>query len=151
VGRRKEEQKQVALMSSLGFGGIEWIDADATRKMVNSGRYLGAVWEPRLLLMDPARLAREEKRHAITLGAYIYENSPVLAVAKIRGAGGYRLLTPHGFGDRGQTGVCHQRLLAPVRRACPAADARLYLHDRHSAADRRAARPDRLGRAAGTG
>jgi glycine/D-amino acid oxidase-like deaminating enzyme len=92
----KRLQKQVALMSSLGFGGIEWIDADATRKMVNSGRYLGAMWEPRLLLMDPARLAREEKRHAISLGAYIYENSPVLAVAKIPGAGGYRLLTPHG-------------------------------------------------------
>jgi hypothetical protein len=37
--------------------------------MVNSERYLGAMWEPRLLLMDPARLVREEKRHAITLGA----------------------------------------------------------------------------------
>jgi len=36
-------QKQVRLMSSLGFGGIEWIDADATRKMVNSDRYLGAM------------------------------------------------------------------------------------------------------------
>jgi glycine/D-amino acid oxidase-like deaminating enzyme len=43
----KRLQKQVALMSSLGFEGIEWIDADATRKMVNSGRYLGAMWEPR--------------------------------------------------------------------------------------------------------
>ena len=93
----KRLQRQVGLMTSLGFGGIEWIDADATRKMVNSGRYLGAMWEPRLLLMDPARLVREEKRHAITLGADIYENSPVLAVAKIPGAaGGYRLLTPHG-------------------------------------------------------
>src|SRR5215472_16365749 len=32
----KRLQKQLALMSSLGFGGIEWIDANATRKMVNS-------------------------------------------------------------------------------------------------------------------
>lgn len=90
-------QKQVRLMSSLGFGGIEWIDADATRKMVSSDRYLGAMWEPRLLLMDPARLVREEKRHAISLGADVYENTPVLAVAKLPGpAGGYRLLTPRG-------------------------------------------------------
>jgi glycine/D-amino acid oxidase-like deaminating enzyme len=93
----KRLQKQVALMSSLGFEGIEWIDADATRRMVNSSRYLGAMWEPRLLLMDPARLVRAEKRHAISLGADVYENSPVLAVAKVPGAaGGYRLLTPHG-------------------------------------------------------
>jgi glycine/D-amino acid oxidase-like deaminating enzyme len=93
----KRLRKQVALMSSLGFEGIEWIDADATRQMVDSGRYLGAMWEPRLLLMDPARLVREEKRHAITLGVDVYENSPVLAVAKLPGAaGGYRLLTPQG-------------------------------------------------------
>ncbi|MGE5132452.1 MAG: NAD(P)/FAD-dependent oxidoreductase [Gemmatimonadota bacterium] len=93
----KRLQKQVALMSSLGFRGIEWLDAEATRAMVDSGRYLGAMWEPRLLLMDPARLVREEKRHAISLGAGVYENTQVLAVAKLPGAaGGYRLLTPHG-------------------------------------------------------
>lgn len=93
----KRLQKQVGLMSSLGFGGIEWIDADATREMVNSGRYLGVMWEPRLLLMDPARLVREEKRHAISLRADVYENSPALAVTKMPGtAGSYRLLTPHG-------------------------------------------------------
>jgi glycine/D-amino acid oxidase-like deaminating enzyme len=93
----KRLRKQVTLMSSLGFEGIEWIDAAATRKMVDSSRYLGAMWEPRLLLMDPARLVREEKRHAITLGVDVYENSPVLAVAKLPGAaGGYRLLTPQG-------------------------------------------------------
>ena len=65
--------------------------------MVDSSRYLGAIWEPRLLLMDPARLVREEKRHAISLGAAVYENSPVLAVARVPGnGGGYRLLTPGG-------------------------------------------------------
>ncbi len=93
----KRLQKQVDLMSSLGFHGIEWLDEAATRRMVDSGRYLGAMWEPRLVLMDPARLVREEKRHAIGLGAEVYENTPVLAVAKLPGSsGGYRLLTPHG-------------------------------------------------------
>jgi len=42
-------------MSSLGFAGIEWIDADATRNMVNSGRYLGTMWEPRLLRIPAGR------------------------------------------------------------------------------------------------
>jgi len=55
----KRLQNQVELMRSLGFDGIDWIDAAATRKMVDSERYLGAMWEPRLLLIDPARLVRE--------------------------------------------------------------------------------------------
>lgn len=93
----KRLRKQVALMSSLGLRDIEWLDAGATRAMVDSARYLGAMWEPRLLLMDPARLVREEKRLALMLGAEVYEDSPVLAVARMPGAaGGYRLLTPHG-------------------------------------------------------
>jgi glycine/D-amino acid oxidase-like deaminating enzyme len=100
VGRLR---KQVSLMSSLGFAGIEWIDAEAVRSMVDSRRYLGAMWEPRLLLMDPARLVREEKRHAISLGAAVYENSPVLAVARVPGTHGeYRLLTPGGVVSAGK-------------------------------------------------
>jgi glycine/D-amino acid oxidase-like deaminating enzyme len=90
-------QRQVRLMTSLGFGGIDWIGAAETKAMVNSGRYLGAMWEPRLLLVDPARLVREEKRHALSVGTGVYENSPVLAVARLPGReGGYRLLTQHG-------------------------------------------------------
>jgi glycine/D-amino acid oxidase-like deaminating enzyme len=93
-------QKQVELMRSLGFDGIDWIDAAATRKMVDSERYLGAMWEPRLLLVDPARLVREEKRRAIELGARVFEGSPVLAIgapAMYGGSGdGYRLVTADG-------------------------------------------------------
>ncbi len=96
----KRLQKQVELMRSLGFDGIDWIDAAATRKMVDSERYLGAMWEPRLLLIDPARLVREEKRRAIELGARVFEHSPVLAIgapAVYGGSGdGYRLVTPDG-------------------------------------------------------
>ena len=73
----KRLQKQVELMRSLGFDGISWIDADETRAMVDSERYLGAMWEPRLLLLDPAELVREEKRLALQLGAQVYEHTPV--------------------------------------------------------------------------
>jgi glycine/D-amino acid oxidase-like deaminating enzyme len=94
-------KKQVELMKSLGFSGIDWIEADEARTMVDSPRYLGAMWEPRLLLVDPARLVREEKRLALELGARVYEGTPVLAVAS--GATGtgvpgdsFRILTPGG-------------------------------------------------------
>ena len=91
-------RRQVELMTSLGFDGISWIDAATTREMVGSERYLGAMWEPRLLLVNPARLVREEKRWAIEQGARVFEGSPVLAIARTRDGGGgdYRLLTPQG-------------------------------------------------------
>jgi glycine/D-amino acid oxidase-like deaminating enzyme len=99
-GYVKRLQGQVGLMQSLGFGGITWIGADETNAMVSSPRYLGALWEPRLLLIDPAKLVREEKRLALERGVNVYENTPVLAVASTTAfgapAGGFRLLTPAG-------------------------------------------------------
>jgi glycine/D-amino acid oxidase-like deaminating enzyme len=69
-------RKQVELMSSLGFDGISWIGAAETREMVASERYLGAMWEPRLVLVNPARLVREERRVALELGVRVFEGSP---------------------------------------------------------------------------
>jgi glycine/D-amino acid oxidase-like deaminating enzyme len=96
----KRLQKQVELMQGLGFEGISWIEADETRAMVESARYLGALWEPRLLLVDPAKLVREQKRLALELGAQVYEGTPVLAVATVAAPGaaegGFRLLTSQG-------------------------------------------------------
>jgi glycine/D-amino acid oxidase-like deaminating enzyme len=91
-------RKQVELMASLGFAGLSWIDAEATREMVDSERYLGAMWEPRLLLLNPARLVREEKRYAMEQGVRVFEETPVLAVARRNGPGrgAHRLLTPEG-------------------------------------------------------
>ena len=73
-------QHDVNLMQSLGFSGIDWIEQDAVRAMVDSPRYLGALWEPRLVLVDPARLVREEKRLALRTGVSIYENTPALEI-----------------------------------------------------------------------
>jgi glycine/D-amino acid oxidase-like deaminating enzyme len=96
----KRLQSQVELMASLGFEGISWLDAAATREMVDSDRYLGAMWEPRLLLMNPAKLVREQKRVALELGVRIFEETPVLAVAQTHLAGNaepvHRLLAPRG-------------------------------------------------------
>ena len=86
-------QHEVELMKSLGFGGIDWIDAEAVRARVNSPRYIGAMWEPRLLLVNPAKLVREEKRLALKLGVSVYENTPV---TEITSQPVFRLKTPEG-------------------------------------------------------
>jgi glycine/D-amino acid oxidase-like deaminating enzyme len=96
----KRLQRQVDLMTMLGFQGISWLEAASVREMVNSDHYLGAMWEPRLLLINPAKLVREEKRLALELGALVFEASPVLAIDRAKAAGSkdrvYRLLTPQG-------------------------------------------------------
>lgn len=79
-GYIKRLQHDIELMKSLGFSGIDWIDAEETRAMVNSERYLGALWEPRLVLVNPAKLVREEKRLILGLGVEVYENSPVTEI-----------------------------------------------------------------------
>jgi len=87
-------QHEVELMKSLGFSGIDWIDAEAVRARVNSPRYMGAMWEPRLLLVNPAKLVREEKRLALNLGVSVYENTPV---TEITSQPIFRLKTPEGI------------------------------------------------------
>ncbi len=88
-------QHDIHLVQSLGITGIDWIEADAVRARVNSPRYLGAMWEPRLALVNPLKLAREEKRLALHAGAHLFENTPVTEVT--RTAGGFRLATPNGM------------------------------------------------------
>lgn len=87
-------QHDIALVQSLGIKGIDWIDADAVRARVNSPRYLGALWEPRLALVNPLKLVREEKRLALQAGALIFENTPVTEVRRV--GAGFWLLTPGG-------------------------------------------------------
>ena len=86
-------QHDVELMKSLGFSGIEWIGRDEVRARVNSERYLGATWEPRLVLVNPAQLVREDKRIALEAGASVYEETPVLEISS---RPNFRLTTPGG-------------------------------------------------------
>ncbi len=105
--------------------------------MVNSDRYLGAMWEPRLVLINPARLVREEKRLAVAQGVQVYEHSPVLALANTDGV--HRLLDAGGLGQRAQARVRDERVLASVRAARAQAGPGVHVHDRDGAAHRRAA------------
>ena len=90
----KRIREEVELAQSLGLEGIDWIDAKATLERVNSPLYLGAWWEPRCALLNPAKLAREMKRVAMEVGAQVHERTPVSDVQ--RDANGFQLKTPHG-------------------------------------------------------
>ena len=92
-GYVKRIQHDIELAHQLGIQGIEWLDRDAARFKVNSDLYLGAWWEPRLGLVNPAKLVREEKRLAMERGAQVCEQTPVREIQ--RGAK-FRLKTPGG-------------------------------------------------------
>jgi glycine/D-amino acid oxidase-like deaminating enzyme len=92
-GYIKRLKNDIDLMKSLGFDGIDWIEADQVRSRVNSERYLGALWEARLVLMNPVKLQREEKRLAQQEGVQVYENTPVI---EINSGPNFRLKTPSG-------------------------------------------------------
>jgi glycine/D-amino acid oxidase-like deaminating enzyme len=83
----------IDMAHALGIRGIEWLDRDAARAKVNSDLYLGAWWEPRLGLLNPARLVREEKRLAMARGAQVYEHTPVIEIQR---EAKFRLRTPSG-------------------------------------------------------
>ncbi len=87
-------QEEIRLVQSLGIAGIDWLEPDAVRARVNSPRYLGAMWEPRLVLVHPLKLVREEKRLAQRLGAQVFEHTPVLEVQRM--GAGFWLRTPDG-------------------------------------------------------
>ena len=92
-GYIKRLRHEVELMNELGFNDISWISQEETRARVDSPRYLGAMWEPRLVLVDPAKLVRGERDLAMSLGAEIYENTPVL---EITSHPKFQIKTPEG-------------------------------------------------------
>ncbi len=92
-GYVKRIQHDVDLMNRLGFDDIYWLDAKQVCQRVNSPQYLGAMWEPRLVLVNPAKLVRAEKALALSLGVEIYENTPVI---EITSKPNFQLKTPQG-------------------------------------------------------
>jgi len=89
VKRIKEE---VQLVKELGLTGVDWIEAGEVQKRVKSPHYMGAWWEPRCALVNPAKLAREMKRVAVKFGAEVYERTPVTEIK--RSTQGFTIKTP---------------------------------------------------------
>ena len=86
-------QHSMKLLSDMGIGGIDWMDAAKVRAEVDSPLFLGAWWEPRCGLLNPAKQVRELKRIALQFGAQVYERSPVRT---IQVGPQFRLRTPNG-------------------------------------------------------
>jgi glycine/D-amino acid oxidase-like deaminating enzyme len=86
-------QHDMEILTQMGISGLEWWDAGRVRAEINSPMALGAWWEPRCGLLDPAKQVRELKRLAVQSGAQVFEHSPVLSVERDRE---FVLRTPGG-------------------------------------------------------
>jgi glycine/D-amino acid oxidase-like deaminating enzyme len=92
-GYVKRIQHDLQILSDMGISGITWLDADQVRAEVDSPLFLGAWWEPRSGLLNPAKQVRELKRLAQQFGATVYERTPV---TEIQRGPRFRLRTPGG-------------------------------------------------------
>ena len=91
---KKRILKEMELVHKLGLEGIEWLDKEQTREQVRSSLYLGAWWEPRCGLLNPAKLSWGWADVIRSLGVEIFENTPVAEI--VRKNGKVRLETPNG-------------------------------------------------------
>jgi len=91
---KKRILKEMELVHKLGLEGIEWLDKEQTQEQVRSPLYLGAWWEPRCGLLNPAKLSWGWADVIRALGVEIFENTPVAEI--VRESGKVRLETPNG-------------------------------------------------------
>ncbi|MBN2362112.1 MAG: FAD-dependent oxidoreductase [Deltaproteobacteria bacterium] len=91
---RSRIQREIELAHKIGLLGIEWIDADRLAQEVRSQTYLGAWWEPRCGLLNPAKLCWSWQERLSEMGVSIYERTPVQELA--RDGQRLRLLTANG-------------------------------------------------------
>jgi len=87
-------QEEIELAHKLGIEGIEWLEKDQLEREVRSPMYLGAWWEPRCGILNPAKLAWSWKDVLVPLGVEVYEQSPVAEITRSRGK--IILTTPEG-------------------------------------------------------
>jgi len=86
-------QHDLEILTQMGITGVEWWEADRVRQELNSPLALGAWWEPRCGLLDPAKQVRELRRLALESGALVFERTPVLSVERGQR---FMLHTPRG-------------------------------------------------------
>ncbi len=92
---KKRILHEMELAYKLDLEGIEWLDEAQTREQVRSPLYLGAWWEPRCGILNPAKLAWGWADVIRPMGVEIFENSPVAEI--VRENGKIRLVTPNGI------------------------------------------------------
>ncbi len=83
---------EIELAHKLGLKGIEWLEKDRLDRQVHSPMYLGAWWEPRCGILNPAKLAWSWKDVLVSMGVALYESTPVAEIS--RGNGKILLSTP---------------------------------------------------------
>ncbi len=89
-----ELREEFGLLRSLGQP-VEFLDASAMQRQVNSPTYRGGLWRrDRAALVDPARLAWGLKAAALSLGVRIYEDTKATAIE--RDGVGVLVTTPLG-------------------------------------------------------
>ena len=91
---KKRILHEIKLAHELGLEGIEWLEKDQAREQVQSSMYLGAWWEPRCGILNPAKLAWGWADVIRPMGVEIFENSPVVEIARENSK--VRLDTPNG-------------------------------------------------------
>ena len=91
---KKRIMHEIELAHKLGLTGIEWLDKDQTRAQLNSPMYIGAWWEPRCGILNPAKLSWSWKDVLDPMGVMIYENTPVGEIKRDHGK--IVLTTPQG-------------------------------------------------------
>jgi glycine/D-amino acid oxidase-like deaminating enzyme len=89
----RKVRREVELMNRLGFDDIHLLGRAEVRQRVHSPIHLGAMWEPRLVLVHPLKLVRAERDLAIRYGAQVFEHTPV---HRLKRDDRFRLDTPRG-------------------------------------------------------
>ena len=74
AAREKRLRHEAELGEQLGFG-YRWLEGDALSEHIRSQAFRGGVFDPRPLIINPAKLARGLKRVAESLGVEIYEQT----------------------------------------------------------------------------
>ena len=77
---KKRIQEEIELAHKLGLSGIEWLEKEKLQDQVRSPLYLGAWWEPRCGILNPAKLAWSWKEAIVNRGIQVFENTPVIEI-----------------------------------------------------------------------
>jgi glycine/D-amino acid oxidase-like deaminating enzyme len=72
-----EEMRAAPSEAALYGEKFEWLEAEQIRSLVNSPTYLGALFDPLVVMVNPARLAWGLRKACLEQGVRIYENTPV--------------------------------------------------------------------------